>query len=81
MAKIIGSPSRYVQGKGELKNLCTYSSAFAKKLFLLTSASGRGRVEGAIESGKGEVEKIEEDIENVDLFRSFYEGKTVSSAS
>lgn len=60
MAKIIGSPSRYVQGKGELKNLCTYSSAFAKKLFLLTSASGRGRVEGAIESGKGEVELVYE---------------------
>ena len=35
MAKIIGSPSRYVQGKGELKNLCTYSSAFAKKLFFI----------------------------------------------
>ncbi len=60
MAKIIGSPSRYVQGKGELKNLCAYSSAFAKKLFLLTSASGRGRVEGAIESGKGEVELVYE---------------------
>jgi glycerol dehydrogenase-like iron-containing ADH family enzyme len=60
MAKIIGSPSRYVQGKGELKNLCTYSSAFAKKLFLLTSASGRGRVEGAIESGKGDVELVYE---------------------
>lgn len=60
MAKIIGSPSRYVQGKGELKNLCTYSSAFAKKLFLLTSASGRGRVESRIESGKGDVELVYE---------------------
>ena len=56
MAKIIGSPSRYVQGKGELKNLCTYSAAFAKKLFLLTSASGRGRVEGQIAEGQGEME-------------------------
>ena len=35
MAKIIGSPSRYVQGKGELKNLCGYSNAFAKKLFFI----------------------------------------------
>jgi len=60
MAKIIGSPSRYVQGKGELKNLCTYSSAFAKKLFLLTSASGRGRVEGQIAEGKGEMELVYE---------------------
>jgi glycerol dehydrogenase len=60
MAKIIGSPSRYVQGKGELKNLCTYSAAFAKKLFLLTSASGRGRVEGQIAEGQGEMELVYE---------------------
>ncbi len=60
MAKIIGSPSRYVQGKGELKNLCVYSGAFAKKLFLLTSASGRGRVEGQIAEGQGEMELVYE---------------------
>lgn len=54
MAKIIGSPSRYIQGKGELKNLCSYASAFGKNLFVLTSASGRGRVEGDIAAGQGD---------------------------
>lgn len=53
MAKIIGSPSRYVQGKGEMKNLCTHASAFGDKLFVLTSASGRKRVEPAIKEGQG----------------------------
>lgn len=60
MAKIIGSPSRYVQGKGELRNLCTHASNFGKKLFLLTSASGRKRVEPAISEGQGDAQLIYE---------------------
>lgn len=52
MSKIIGSPSRYIQGNGELNNLCSHASAFGKNLFILTSASGRKRVEPSIEAGK-----------------------------
>lgn len=52
MARIIGNPSRYIQGKGELKNLCKYASNYGKKLFILTSASGRKRVEPSICEGK-----------------------------
>ena len=44
MAQIIGSPTRYIQGKGELKNLCEYAKNFGESLFVLTSASGRKRV-------------------------------------
>ncbi|HIW94616.1 MAG TPA: glycerol dehydrogenase [Candidatus Flavonifractor merdipullorum] len=48
MAKIIGSPSRYVQGAGELSHLREHVSLLGKNLFILTSPSGRGRVEGKI---------------------------------
>ena len=60
MAKIIGSPSRYVQGKGEMKNLCSHASAFGDKLFVLASASGRKRVEPAITEGQGEAQLVYE---------------------
>lgn len=56
MAQIIGSPSRYIQGKGELKNLCKYASNYGNRLFILTSASGKGRVEPSIQEGKAGVE-------------------------
>lgn len=56
MAKIIGSPSRYVQGKGEMKNLCSHVKSIGKKLFVLTSASGRKRVEPAIAEGQGDTQ-------------------------
>lgn len=51
MAQIIGSPGRYIQGKGELKNLCKYASSYGTKLFVLASASGKKRVEPAIQEG------------------------------
>ncbi len=60
MAKIIGSPSRYVQGKGEMRNLCSHASAFGDKFFVLTSASGRKRVEPAITEGKGDAQLVYE---------------------
>lgn len=53
MAAIIGSPTRYIQGKGEMRNLCSYAEKFGKNLFVLTSASGRKRVEPSINEGKG----------------------------
>lgn len=60
MAKIIGSPSRYVQGKGEMRNLCSHAASFGKKLFVLTSASGRKRVEPSIAQGQGDAELVYE---------------------
>ena len=44
MAMIIGSPTRYIQGKGEMKNLCSYAKNFGENLFVLTSASGSNLV-------------------------------------
>lgn len=51
MASVIGSPSRYVQGSGELTRLAQHASQLGAKLFILTSPSGRGRVEGKIAQG------------------------------
>ena len=39
MASIIASPSRYIQGKGEMENLCTYAENYGTNLFVLTSPS------------------------------------------
>lgn len=41
MANIIASPTRYIQGKGELQNLRQHVEMLGKKLFILTTASGR----------------------------------------
>lgn len=35
MTKIIGSPSRYIQGKGELKNLTKHVSVIGNKLAVI----------------------------------------------
>lgn len=56
MTKIIGSPSRYIQGSKELENLCRHAAPFGRKLFLLTSASGRKRVEPVISAGQEDTE-------------------------
>ncbi len=81
MAMIIGSPTRYIQGKGEMKNLCSYAKNFGENLFVLTSASGRNRVEPSIKEGQGdcritydvfngecsmtEIERLKKIVENV----------------
>ncbi len=44
MAAILQSPSRYVQGAGELKKLGQYASAYGKKPLVLITASGFRRV-------------------------------------
>ena len=54
MASIIASPSRYIQGKGEMENLCTYAENYGTNLFVLTSPSGRKRVEPFIAKGQKE---------------------------
>ena len=52
MASIIASPSRYIQGKGEMEILCTYAENYGTNLFVLTSPSGRKRVEPSIAKGQ-----------------------------
>ena len=48
MANVIGSPSRYVQGRGELEHLYAHCEKYGKNLFILVSASGKKRVEDKI---------------------------------
>lgn len=55
MANIIASPTRYIQGKGEMGHLCRHASQIGKKLFIIVTDSGRKRVAQAIErSAKAE---------------------------
>ena len=48
MANIIISPSKYVQGKGELANIAQYATKLGKKPFILISEGGKKRVGGII---------------------------------
>ena len=45
MKKILISPSKYVQGEGELYNLASYLEDFSKKVLLVSSKTGRERVQ------------------------------------
>ena len=56
MARIIGSPSRYIQGKGTLTEITKYTERLGKKLLILVSKSGKKRVE----------EKINKAVEGTD---------------
>ena len=60
MAKILISPSKYIQGAGELENLGTYAAAYGKKALILISEGGYKRIGDAI---KQSFEKIECSIE------------------
>ena len=51
MANIIASPGRYIQGKGALTELRLHAEKLGKKFFILTSASGKKRIEGLIGAG------------------------------
>lgn len=51
MANIIGSPERYVQGRGVLGELCKHIQSMGKTPFILVSESGRDRVEKPIAAG------------------------------
>lgn len=44
MSKILISPSKYVQGPGELKKLGTYAEMYGKKALLLMSRGGMSRI-------------------------------------
>ena len=53
MARTFISPSKYIQGPGEMQNLGSYASGFGKKALVLISANGRRRsgaqIEGSFE--------------------------------
>lgn len=51
MARIIGNPGRYIQGKGEIGNLAGYIEHFGKSLFLIISGNGKARFEKDLERG------------------------------
>ena len=40
MARILISPSKYIQGAGEMKKLGTYAQAYGKKALILISKGG-----------------------------------------
>jgi len=49
MAKILISPSKYVQGAGEMAKLYDYAKNYGKKALVLITASGYKRVGGVVE--------------------------------
>lgn len=49
MAKILISPSKYVQGSGEMKNIGKYAAAAGKKALVLISQGGYKRIGKMIE--------------------------------
>ena len=49
MAKILISPSKYVQGAGEMKKLGTYAANCGKKALVLISAGGYKRIGKLVE--------------------------------
>jgi len=49
MRKILASPARYVQGKGEIVNIAEFSEPLGKNAFVLISANGVKRNGGDIE--------------------------------
>lgn len=56
MAKILISPSRYVQGSGEMKKLGTYAAGYGKKALILISQGGYKRIGDLIEKSFDGVE-------------------------
>ena len=54
MSKILISPSKYIQGPGEIKKLGTYASGLGKKALLLISKGGWKRSGKVIEKGFSE---------------------------
>ena len=54
MAKILISPSKYLQGAGEMKNLGTYAAKSGKKALVLISKGGYKRIGKTIEESFAE---------------------------
>ena len=56
MAKILISPSKYLQGAGEMKNIGTYAAKCGKKALVLISQGGYKRIGKMIEEKYPDVE-------------------------
>lgn len=54
MANIIGSPERYIQGRGTIGELCKYLKPLGDKAFVLVSLSGKERVAAPVEASAKE---------------------------
>ena len=54
MAKILISPSKYIQGAGEMKKLGTYADSYGKKALVLISKGGHKRIGAEIEESFAE---------------------------
>lgn len=48
MANIIVAPGRYIQGKGEIRNLGKHIKALGRRAMIVTSRNGRARIERAM---------------------------------
>ena len=65
MAKILISPSKYIEGAGEMKKLGTYADSYGKKALVLISKGGHKRIGAEIEESFAGVEcSIEFDFFN-----------------
>ena len=51
MANILCSPSKYVQGAGEMKKLGEYAQKYGKKALVLITESGYKRIEDVLKVG------------------------------
>ena len=51
MAKILCSPSKYVQGTGEMKKLGEYAQKYGKKALVLITESGYKRIGDVVNTG------------------------------
>lgn len=54
MAKIIGSPTRYIQGRGELANFAKHAGAIGDSMFILVDKFVKPLVMPSIEAGMGD---------------------------
>ena len=54
MAKIIGSPTRYIQGRGELVNLAKHAGAIGDSMFILVDKFVKPIVMPSVEAGMGD---------------------------
>lgn len=53
MARILISPGRYIQGKGELANIAQYTESLGKKPLIVASKNGLDRIRATIDASYG----------------------------